>query len=159
MADTDIQSQGRKCKIFCGHTHISKNRLGVDLVLKMTEEFDQAVEVISILLQSALRQAAPKSKRTSTEKGDLPFWKSIKVIARPGGIIEIHADEIWKHIEFGTNPHVIRPVTKKALAFEIDGEKIIVKKVNHPGTRPNPFFRHTLNTKFPRIVKQVLGAN
>ncbi|KKL48507.1 hypothetical protein LCGC14_2324840 [marine sediment metagenome] len=113
-------------------------------------EIDKATQVIAILLQSALKQAAPKKSQK--------FAKSIKVIALPGGIIEIHADEIWKHIEFGTNPHVIRPSTKKALAFEIEGEKLVLKKVDHPGTRPNPFIRNVLNTKLPQIIKQVLSA-
>ena len=113
-------------------------------------EIDQITEPVAILLQSALREAAPKKSRK--------FAKSIKVVARPGGIIDIFADEIWKHIEFGTNPHVIRPANKKALAFEIGGEKIIVRKVNHPGTRPNPFIRSTINSKLPKIIKAVLGA-
>ncbi len=115
------------------------------------EGLDQAVEVIAVLLQSALRKASPKK----TQK----LAKSIKVIAKPGGILEIHADEIWRFIEFGTNPHVILPNQKKALAFEVDGQQVITRKVNHPGTRPNPFFRDTLNTKLPRIIKQVFGGN
>lgn len=122
------------------------------------EGLDQATEVISILLLSELKRAAPKSIRTSTKKGDLPFWKSIKVIVRPGGIIEIWADELWEILEYGTNPHVIIPVNKKALAFEVDGKKIITKKVNHPGTRPTFFIRNVLNTKLPKIIKQVLGS-
>ena len=112
------------------------------------EGLDRATEVIAILLKSELRRAAPKKSQK--------FAKSIDVIPRPGGIIEIWADEIWKYIEFGTNPHIIRPANKKALAFEIEGEKIIVKKVDHPGTRPNPFIRNVLNTKLPNIIKQVL---
>ena len=114
-------------------------------------EIDQITEPVAILLQSALREAAPKKSRK--------FAKSIKVVARPGGIIDIFADEIWKHIEFGTNPHVILPANKKALAFEgKDGQTVIVRNVNHPGTRPTFFIRHTINSKLPKIIKAVLGA-
>ena len=114
-------------------------------------EIDKITEPVAILLQSALKEAAPKNSQK--------FAKSIKVVARPGGVIEIFADEIWKHIEFGTNPHVISPANKKALAFEgKDGQTVIVKKANHPGTRPNPFIRRTINSKLPKIIKAVLGA-
>lgn len=39
----------------------------------------------------------------------------------------------------GTQPHVIRPRTKKALRFTMDGREVFAKSVNHPGTRPRPF--------------------
>lgn len=41
--------------------------------------------------------------------------------------------------ELGTRPHMIRPVSGKALRFDIDGI-VFAKYVFHPGTRPNPFF-------------------
>jgi len=40
------------------------------------------------------------------------------------------------HVEFGTAPHVIRVKNKKALS---DGKKMFGKKVNHPGTKAQPF--------------------
>lgn len=42
-------------------------------------------------------------------------------------------------VETGTRPHVIRPKGKKALKFRMGGQTVIVAKVNHPGTRPQPF--------------------
>ena len=112
---------------------------------------DQATKVIAILLQSALREAAPK--------GTGKFRKSIKVIAQSGGILSVEMEEIWKYLEFGTNPHVIQPANKKALAFENEqGQLIITKKVNHPGTRPQPFIRATLDTKLPNIIRSVLNG-
>jgi len=62
-----------------------------------------------------------------------------------------------KFVEFGTPPHTITPNTKKALAFKSGGDTIIVKKVNHPGTRPNPFIRTTLHTKLRGIVQKRLN--
>ncbi len=40
-------------------------------------------------------------------------------------------------VEFGTAPHVILPVNGKALFWK--GAAHPVRKVNHPGTKPNPF--------------------
>ncbi len=53
-------------------------------------------------------------------------------------------------VEFGTSPRTIIPVKKSALKFKIRGKDIIVKKVMHPGTEAQPFFRPALD-----IVKGV----
>lgn len=45
-------------------------------------------------------------------------------------------------VEMGTAPHVIRPRVKKALWW--DGAPHPYAKVNHPGTRPQPFLRPAL---------------
>lgn len=47
----------------------------------------------------------------------------------------------------GTRPHVIAAKDGGLLAFEGAGGTVFAKKVNHPGTQPNPFlanaaFRH-----------------
>jgi hypothetical protein len=45
------------------------------------------------------------------------------------------------YVEFGTEPHEIKPFDKMALNFMMGGEEVFAKKVYHPGTRPQPFFR------------------
>lgn len=47
--------------------------------------------------------------------------------------------EYAPYVENGTRPHVIRPRRKKALRFRTAGGVVIVAKVNHPGTRAQPF--------------------
>ena len=39
----------------------------------------------------------------------------------------------------GTVPHEIRPVRASVLRFVVDGQVVFAKKVNHPGTDPNPY--------------------
>lgn len=48
----------------------------------------------------------------------------------------------------GTKPHVIRPKTKKALKVSRYG---IFKKVNHPGTKPNPFIKQSIDDTAKRV--------
>ena len=46
------------------------------------------------------------------------------------------------YVELGTRPHEILPIAKKALFWP--GADHPVGKVNHPGTRPQPFLRPAL---------------
>lgn len=48
-------------------------------------------------------------------------------------------------VEFGTSPHIIRPIKRKALRFTIDNKTIFAKKVMHPGTEAQPFMRPALD--------------
>ena len=52
-------------------------------------------------------------------------------------------------VEFGTAPHTIKPANKKALFWK--GAKHPVKSVEHPGTRPNPFFRTGFRNALPKL--------
>jgi HK97 gp10 family phage protein len=49
------------------------------------------------------------------------------------------------YVELGTRPHEIRPVHARALFWE--GAMHPVRKVDHPGTRPQPFLRPALYTE------------
>lgn len=64
-------------------------------------------------------------------------------------------------VEFGTAPHEILPFAKKALHWKKDGKSIFARRVFHPGTAPQPFFRPakemTLN-EIPRIFERHLGG-
>lgn len=52
-------------------------------------------------------------------------------------------------VEFGTAPHVILPKKGKALMW--DGAKHPVRKVNHPGTAPNPYMERIRDAATPAI--------
>lgn len=61
-------------------------------------------------------------------------------------------------IEYGTNAHEIKPINKKALAFQKGGETIFAKKVNHPETQPNPVMRkaaRTVQKQIPQIFNDL----
>ena len=57
------------------------------------------------------------------------------------GVLKATADYA-KFVHDGTKPHVIRPKTEGGvLAFMIGGRTVFAKKVNHPGTKANPFLQ------------------
>lgn len=54
-----------------------------------------------------------------------------------------------------TPPHIIRPKDKKALHWGGKGGPV-VKKVEHPGTRPQPFVRNTFRNNLSDIINKNL---
>jgi hypothetical protein len=54
------------------------------------------------------------------------------------------------YVEFGTAPHLIRPVNKRVLANANTGE-IFGTLVHHPGTKPNPFMERIVAAAQPEI--------
>lgn len=53
-------------------------------------------------------------------------------------------------VEFGTPPHIIKPVNAKVLANTKTGQ-IFGKIVHHPGTKPNPFMERIAAAAQPDI--------
>ena len=109
----------------------------------MDELLGKAIFDIARRLQNELKLKCP------VDTGRLK--SSIKVKSYEKGLI-IWMVEYGKFVEFGTPPHIINPNEKKALKFKMDGKNVIVKKVKHPGTRPNPFIRTAITTKLREII-------
>ncbi|MEM0010793.1 MAG: HK97 gp10 family phage protein [Candidatus Bathyarchaeia archaeon] len=62
------------------------------------------------------------------------------------------------YVEFGARPHEIQPVHARALRFEAAGRVVFAMRVQHPGTRPQPFIRETVDqvlTEIPGIYEQL----
>ncbi len=109
---------------------------------------------IALQLRAELKKAAPKRDGRLADSIDvIPTAKGLRIIMVDYG----------RYVEFGTPPHVIKPKNKKALAFKGEGNQkgkkgmVIVKSVKHPGTRPNPFIRHVINTKLNKIIQKEIA--
>ena len=48
-------------------------------------------------------------------------------------------------VSSGSRPHMIYPRFARALRFVIAGQVIYTSRVNHPGTKPNPYLQRHLN--------------
>lgn len=112
----------------------------------MTELIESKMPEIGFILQEELKLKAP------ADTGRLR--QSIKVVTTSNNELDVFMAEYWKFVEFGTNPHIIRP-QGKALKFKTSSGTVFAKVVHHPGTRPNPFIRTTL-FKLPKLLEGVL---
>lgn len=117
---------------------------------EIEERLERALPRIAIRMQNELILASP------VDTGRLR--NSIKVKSTEEGLI-IWMVDYGKFVEFGTPPHIITPKEKEALKFKIRREKgkiVFAKVVKHPGTRPNPFIRNTIQNKLRNIIHEEL---
>ena len=111
------------------------------------------------VMRSALRQGANviRAEAQATVpvgKGDLRKSIKVKTRSKRGQVsATIETKDFKAHwIEFGTQPHEIKPSkTGGVLAF---GDTI-AKSVNHPGTQPQPFMQPAVDSKTSEAVLAV----
>jgi len=63
------------------------------------------------------------------------------------------------YVEYGTKPHIIRPVNAKALAFEVGGTTVFAKLVRHPGFAGRFFARGAYEqfmTEAPEYARELM---
>jgi hypothetical protein len=72
-------------------------------------------------------------------KADPPRIFSLRGSVKVGSNVEYAA-----MVNDGTRPHVIKPVTAKALRFKVGGRTVFARLVHHPGTRARPFLDRAL---------------
>jgi hypothetical protein len=70
------------------------------------------------------------------------IWQVASVQTPPDSLVLAQLDVCGEDkrvrgYEFGTPPHAIDPKDKQALAFESQNQQIVVRHVNHPGTKPH----------------------
>lgn len=69
-----------------------------------------------------------------------------------------HTVRYGQWLELGSPPHVIRAKTKKGLfwgAARADGKPLIVRSVNHPGTKARPIIRPTIERNLPALKADI----
>jgi hypothetical protein len=59
------------------------------------------------------------------------------------------------YIVQGTKPHIITPEFQKALSFIFNGQNVLVRKVNHPGIKPNDYIARGFDKSKPAIRKEL----
>lgn len=72
-------------------------------------------------------------------------------------IVLSHSVEYGKYLEEGTPPHKIHPDPKKHayLHFKVGDHFVKTKEVNHPGTKPYPAIKRTMEKEYPKLLEDV----
>lgn len=123
-------------------------------------ELEGAIRRATYRVAGSAMQRAPTGVDSHLRKSIVPKAQGLT------GEVSVNV-EYAGAVEFGSKPHVIKPKRKKALAFkpgagfrfwdEVD--RIIVRKVNHPGTKAQPYLRPAVSEVgewLPGEVKEII---
>ena len=140
--------------------------IGTADIDRLTEALKRTAKESGITTQEVLIQAsnhilAEMEAKVPVKSGQLRQSLGIKVsgdkvIIGPN----INQAPYAGYVEFGTKPHVIRP--KKpggVLVFKIGGTTVYTKKVNHPGTDPNPYVQPAFEAWVDSLGTMAAEAN
>jgi hypothetical protein len=136
----------------------------------LVERLEQAPDIAAPILQRALSASQAVLAKYTTR--DTVPWRtgfltqSFRGELTTGMLRWFPTASYAVFVERGTRPHVIEPKDKKALFWP--GAEHPVKRVNHPGTKANPFMERiveaatpdiidTFDTALQQIVEQIAG--
>ncbi|MGB9672381.1 MAG: HK97 gp10 family phage protein [Candidatus Norongarragalinales archaeon] len=111
--------------------------VAVSIDQKQVEEILEKCELFypwfsgKFLRKSGERLAELMRERAPVRTGRLR--QSITVRLETGKVTVGPTVSYAPYVEYGTKPHIIRPVHAKALAFEVGGTLVFAKLVHHPG--------------------------
>jgi len=110
---------------------------------KLYEKVNKALFEIALNIRSEAIKKCPSTT----------YRKYIFVEKKGLGWVVGWRQKVLTFLEYGTRPHMIYPREKKALYWK--GALHPVKKVHHPGTKPQPFLRPAFEKTKP-IMKQII---
>lgn len=123
-------------------------RSDVEEALKQTEH--RLLETLQQLLEEAALTVASEAKKTAPKRtGFLAASIGYRVLR---GSAEVAATAPYaSYVEYGTKPHMIYPKRVKVLIFRVGGKTIFSKRVQHPGSSPQPFMRRAVESFEPNL--------
>ena len=116
---------------------------------EMTNLSFKGLERFAKILKDEIKAGAPGSLKDGVETRVNRIALRVEV-----GSTHSSGEPVPQWVEFGTPPHEITPKTAKVLRwFSDSGKAIFAKRVHHPGTAPNPYFRRGI-TRATRKIKK-----
>ena len=142
---------------FEGARELATNFEGASTLVKGA--LNKALREIGSMMVPALKKNTPRrtGKLANSTRFQLMGSPSDQRMEIRQGARTPAGDFYGSYVRLGTKPHEIRPVKAKALAFMIGNRLVFAKKVNHPGTKPNPYHVDTMNEKQGEI--QTIATN
>ena len=134
-------------------------RLPAELHAAVEAKFATLIEMVRAKVEDNLSGAVLQTK-SGALLGALQSGVSSAGSGTMVGFVEIEpgskAEVYGKAHEYGGKDYYeIVPVNKKALAFEVDGKKIITDYVFHPPAQERSFMRSALAEMMPTIIAEM----
>ena len=107
---------------------------------------DRGIKRSAVIITKSIKDETPV-KTGTLKRGIRPTYGRLKAVISP------HNAPYAIFVHEGTQPHIIEPVTKKALFWK--GALHPVKRVKHPGTKANPFMTRGLDKSMDNVNKEL----
>lgn len=119
---------------------------------------DSGVTTQRVMIESANFLLTEMEVRVPVDSGDLRKSLAVRV---EGDRVTVGPDVPYaSYVEFGTQPHEIRPKKPDGvLRFKVNGQWVYAKVVNHPGTKAQPFVRPAFDAWVKTLGPEVAKAN
>lgn len=116
--------------------------------------------VLPLIIDKVADELESELKNNSPRKtGKLSLgWRQTKV-----GNLQVIIENDVEYASFvinGTKAHTITPRSANALSFQMNGNTIFAKRVNHPGTSPNDFVDRSIEnveSRLEQIIRSCLS--
>lgn len=114
-----------------------------------------------VLIQASNHILAEMEARVPVRSGRLRTSLGVRV--EPDRVIigpDAQVAPYGGFVEFGTRPHVIRPKRSGGvLVFTVGGTKVFARKVQHPGTKAQPYVRPAFQAWVDSLGTMAAEAN
>jgi hypothetical protein len=133
--------------------------------------FNETIRRARPRFRDAARAAAGPDRVLSRHRSKTPLDAEMKILKRRKTILVVNAKGPWgirDSTDAGssrTAAHVITPKQKKMLKFAVDGTAVYARRVNHPGSRRQPYWAKgrkaaldVIQTRLPVEVLEAINA-
>jgi len=119
---------------------------------------DANITTQQVMIESANYLLSEMQARVPVDTGELRSSLTVKV--EQNRVLVGPTAAYAPYVEFGTKPHEIKPKNAGGvLVFNVGGRKVFAKKVNHPGTKAQPFVRPAYEAWVGSVAPLVGKAN
>lgn len=125
---------------------------------------DFVAYVTDDVYRGARKKAAPHGNLSQSIEQRVRGSEGEVFVNDAGNLVQWRGRNVNKavFVHFGTRPHPIDPVKKKALRWVSNGNFVFAKHVNHPGYKGDPFLydavRETM-TRLDQYAQRILDDN
>lgn len=140
----------------------------IDVDIDLAQYRADAARFLSAASQGAQKATADEAEATRLRIVSGAYWtnrtgrlaQSFRV--EPGvealSATLVSGSKVARFLLNGTRPHVITPRRRDALAFVVNGARVVTRRVNHPGTQPRPFTTAEATRAEPLLAERVDAA-
>ena len=115
---------------------------------------------IQAVLEEAANSTVERAKVLAGQRLKNPgtYLDSFYVSAARFEVMFGNMHKAARYIEFGTAPHVVLPVTRRALRFEKEGAIVFAQRVLHPGTQPQWILSDAFREEMTELMNKMREA-